>query len=260
MTDYSGKPVVVGVDGSASSLAAVRLAAREASLRASPLRVVHCFVWPTYQVPNYGDLRRDAQRLLAQATATASTLAPDIPVSGHVVDGEAGAVLRAESREAALTVLGSSDPAHRPAAADSVVVYVAAHTTCPVMVAHPARQPHGPILVGVDGSADSAAAMRFALFEAAGRQTDVVAVFVERDDDGEDGPLPDALALAQQAAGPVKVQQRWVGGRPGEALVNESATGQLIVVGARGHLRMLLGTVSFTLLRNAYCPVAVVRG
>jgi nucleotide-binding universal stress UspA family protein len=31
------------------------------------------------------------------------------------------------------------------------------------------------------------------------------------------------------------------------------------VVGARGHYRTLLGTVSYALLRNAHCPVAIVR-
>jgi nucleotide-binding universal stress UspA family protein len=39
--------VVVGVDGSESSLAAVELAAREAVLRDLPLRLVHAFIRPT---------------------------------------------------------------------------------------------------------------------------------------------------------------------------------------------------------------------
>lgn len=39
MTD----PVIVGVDGSASSLEAVDVAAREARLRGAPLRIVHAF-------------------------------------------------------------------------------------------------------------------------------------------------------------------------------------------------------------------------
>jgi nucleotide-binding universal stress UspA family protein len=259
MTEFSGKPVVVGVDGSASGLAAARLAAQESVFRDSPLRVVHCFVWPAYQVPNYYDLRRDAERVVNEALAAASALAPDTSVSGHVVDGEPGSVLRAESRRAALAVLGPSAPAHRGVAADSVVLHVAARIRCPVVVAHPPRQAGGPVLVGVDGSADSAAALRFALFEAAARDTDVVAVHVERGDGDADEPLASALAQAREAAGRVKVQQRWISGEPGQALVHESATGQMIVVGARGHFRPLLGSASYALLRNAHCPVAVVR-
>jgi nucleotide-binding universal stress UspA family protein len=259
MTEFSDKPVVVGVDGSVSSLVAARLAAQEAVLRDSPLRIVHGFLWPPYQKPNYAGLRRDAERIVDQAVATAMSLAPRTPISGHVVDGEPGAVLRAECRTAALVVLGPSDPAHHRAAVDSVVEYVAARTRCPVMVGHLTRQTGGPVLVGVDGSADSAAAVRFAAFEATARDTDLVAVHVERGEGGADGPLADAAAQARAADGRVKVQQRWTRGEPSEALVNESAGAQLVVVGARGHYRTLLGAVSYALLRNAHCPVAIVR-
>ena len=50
MTTSAG-PVVVGVDGSESSLDAVRLAAREAAVRTRPLLVVHAFVWALVRVP-----------------------------------------------------------------------------------------------------------------------------------------------------------------------------------------------------------------
>jgi hypothetical protein len=84
MTEFSGKPVVVGVDGSASGLAAVRFAAEEAVLRDRPLQVVHGFIWPAYHVPKFADLRRDAERIVREAVAAASALAPRSPVSGHV--------------------------------------------------------------------------------------------------------------------------------------------------------------------------------
>ena len=45
------RSVVVGVDGSESSLAAVDLAATEARLRGLPLRVVHAFMWPELGAP-----------------------------------------------------------------------------------------------------------------------------------------------------------------------------------------------------------------
>jgi nucleotide-binding universal stress UspA family protein len=258
MAEFSGKPVVVGVDGSVSGLVAARLAAQEAVLRDSRLRVVHGFVWPTYQVPNYADLRRDADRIVREAVLAAAALAPKTPVSGHVLDGEPGAVLRLESRAASLAILGRSDPAHRGAVPDSVVEHLASRARCPVMVAHP-RQTGGPVLVGVDGSADAAAAVRFAAFEAAGRDSDLVAVHVEHDEGDGDGPLAGALDQVRRAAPLVKVQQRWIRGDPRTVLVDESATAQLVVVGACGHFRTLLGEVSYALLRNAHCPVAVVR-
>jgi nucleotide-binding universal stress UspA family protein len=270
MTEFADRPVVVGVDGSASGLLAARLAVQEAVARRTMLRVVHGFLWPTYQVPDYGELRRTAERIVAEAVAAASALVPGAPVSGQVVDGEPGAVLRVESRGAQLVVLGSSDPAHHRAAVDSVVEQVAARSLCPVVVAHPRQRDGGPVLVGVDGSADSAAAVRFAFLEAARRETELVAVYVERGEGDAGGSLVDAPAQAQAQAhaqaqaralgrGLVKVEQRWLTGEPGRALVNESATAQLVVVGARGHGHTLLGAVSYALLRNARCPVAVVR-
>lgn len=259
MTGFSGNPVVVGVDGSASSLVAARLAAEEAVLRESPLRIVHAFLWPAFPTPDYCAVRRDAQRIVDEAVATAMSLAPRTPVSGHVVEGEPGAVLPAECRAAALAVLGPSDPAHHGAAIDSVVENLTARTRCPVMVAHLMRQTGGPVLVGVDGSADSAAAVRFAALEAAARETDLVAVHVEGGEGDADRHLADALVQAQEAAGQVKVQQRWIRGDRCDALVNESASVQLIVVGAGGHSTAVLGTVSYALLHNAHCPVAIVR-
>lgn len=43
-------PVLVGVDGSEASLAAVDVAVREARLRGCGLRIVHAFIWPLMHV------------------------------------------------------------------------------------------------------------------------------------------------------------------------------------------------------------------
>ena len=51
MNDQRGFRVTVGVDGSASSLDAVRWAAAEAAARAGGLRVVHAWLWPMMPVP-----------------------------------------------------------------------------------------------------------------------------------------------------------------------------------------------------------------
>jgi nucleotide-binding universal stress UspA family protein len=96
----SAGSVVVGVDGSASALAAVGLAATEATLRGRPLRVVHAFIWPYLRVslepspvgPPEGGLRHEAERVVAEAVAKATAAAPGIPVHGEVVTGTAAAV------------------------------------------------------------------------------------------------------------------------------------------------------------------------
>jgi nucleotide-binding universal stress UspA family protein len=78
--------IVVGVDGSTESLAAVDLAAREATLRGRPLRVVHGMVQPYLQVladpspdrPPESELHQHAERIVADTVARARNAAPTI--------------------------------------------------------------------------------------------------------------------------------------------------------------------------------------
>jgi nucleotide-binding universal stress UspA family protein len=63
-------------------------------------------------------------------------------------------------------------------------------------------------------------------------------------------------------AGDVKIEQRVVEGAPGAALVDESQTADLLVVGSRGHggfAQLLLGSVSQQCAHHAACPVVIVR-
>jgi nucleotide-binding universal stress UspA family protein len=60
----------------------------------------------------------------------------------------------------------------------------------------------------------------------------------------------------------VPLTQRLVRGRPGRVLVEETATAQLVVVGARGRggfSGLLLGSVSHAVLHHAKCPLTIVR-
>src|SRR5690606_14988873 len=107
-------PVVVGVDGSESSLAAVEAAAAEAERRGVGLRVVHAFLWPALHVPlgappmgpADGGLQAAADRLVAEAVEHARSAAPNVEVSHAVITGEPLTVLEAQSRQAELVVVG----------------------------------------------------------------------------------------------------------------------------------------------------------
>ncbi|TNH29269.1 universal stress protein [Micromonospora orduensis] len=287
MTNRSGAPVVVGVDGSASALDAVRAAARTAAAQHRPLRVVHAFVWPLYAtaqgpLPTDLGLRRQADQLVAEAVTEAKKVAADLPVTGAVVDGPPTPVLLHAVRDAALLVLG-----HRGLGGftellvGSTAVQVSARADCPVLVVRGEPRADGPVVVGVDGSAVSTEALGFAFAEAARRDAALVAVhawqiptpFVA----GEVLPLVydlDAATaveernLAEAVAGwserypEVPVRQRLVYGAPARALIEESATAQLTVVGAHGRGAlggMLLGSVSHTVLHHAKGPLAIVR-
>ncbi|MDQ0765543.1 universal stress protein [Streptomyces canus] len=285
--------VVVCVDGSASGLAAVEAAAREAGWRGAGLRLVHAFIWPAMHVqlgpsplgPPEGGLRNMAERLLTEAEERARSVAPEVDISRAVVPGEPLTVLQAQSRAADLVVVGSRGMGSFVGLmVGSTAVHLAAHGRCPVLVVREQGEVTGPIVVGVDGSSAGAGAIAFALAEAALRGVDIVALHAwttwnapipaPQDEAVPYANEPEALAaqegrlLSEALAGyqetypGVSVKHEVVHGGTREALIEASRKAQLLVVGARGRggfAALLLGSVSQAMLHHAHCPVAVVR-
>jgi nucleotide-binding universal stress UspA family protein len=104
--------VVVGVDGSAESLVALRFAASAARLRGAPLQVVH--VWQDTDHAAHGRFVPPAESAKAQAdgewqSILRSTLdiASDVEIISNHVSGYAQSVLLKASEGAALLVVGS---------------------------------------------------------------------------------------------------------------------------------------------------------
>jgi nucleotide-binding universal stress UspA family protein len=132
----------------------------------------------------------------------------------------------------------------------------------------------GRIVVGVDGSAGSRAALEFAIKEASLRGARVDAVIswhipvmameagVASNFDPE-GWARSTLEgeLATVPAGEVRVQGRVARGHPSEALLEAASGADLLVVGTRGRggfAGLLLGSVSQYVVANSPCPVIVV--
>lgn len=146
--------VVVGIDGSTDSAAALRWALDYAGQRAANVRVVH--VWTP--VPWYEELSRDQQQELEcdrarsaeqAAKRTAETLralkvAP-ADVEASVVEGAPGTALVEVSRDAALLVVGATGRGGADSGNTSRVGatarYVTRHAICPVTVVSHDRQP-----------------------------------------------------------------------------------------------------------------------
>jgi nucleotide-binding universal stress UspA family protein len=137
----------------------------------------------------------------------------------------------------------------------------------------------GLIVVGIDGSQTSRDAARWALSQAALTGAELRAVSTWRwpnyltrmppgaDLGAETGALLDevidgVLAENPAAAGAVTVTRHVVEGPAGPALLTQSDGATLLVVGARGRAAfpgMLLGSVAEYCVREADCPVVVVR-
>ncbi|MFD1661114.1 universal stress protein [Streptomyces caeni] len=288
-------PVIVGVDGSASSLAAVEVAAHEARLREAELRIVHAFGWPAAHMPagvapwarGEKGLEAMVEGTLAEAERRAYARAPEVVTSRSVVVGEPLMVLEIESRTAALAVVGSRGlGGFGGLLLGSTAVHLAAHGHCPLMVVREHPEPAGPVLLAVDGSPAGEAAVGFAFAEAALRSAPLLALHVwntwsERAYDGPGDPLSSVVVdidrlreaeqrLLDEALEPwrarfpqVEVEPRLVRSRIRPALIEASREAQLLVTGARGRggfTGLLLGSVSQALLHHAHCPVTVVRG
>lgn len=287
-------PVVVGVDGSPSSLDAVEVAAREAGPRGVGLRLVHAFGWPSVRLPPGGHpwnparagVRELVDGTLAEAEERARRAVPHLEVTREVTVGEPLMVLEIESRTASLVVVGSRGlGAFGSLLLGSTAVHLSAHGHCPVLVVRGRADPAGPVLLAADGSPEGEKAVGFAFAEASLRGADLVAVHVwnSRSEGAHEGPgdplgvvvdierlraeeqrlLDGAVAAWRERHPRLAVEGRLVRSRVRPALIEASREAQLVVAGARGRggfTGLLLGSVSQALLHHAHCPVAVVRG
>ncbi|MDG4786220.1 universal stress protein [Micromonospora sp. WMMD1102] len=272
MTAPPDAMVVVGIDGSRTSMTAIRLAAREAVLHSRPLRLVHTFNWvadPSEPMPE--EPRRPAEELLYRATALASQAQPGLDVSCALIEGPVITTLLRESGSAALLVIGDGGLGIDPdvtASSEATAVQIAARAGCTVLVAREQLPSVGPVLVGVDGSTSSLSALDYAFDTASRHCTDLMVVQVCDPDGTDGGPPPEVVEQLAEAVAPwqrkypsVRVDQQVRTGDPESALAQETRRAELVVVSARGDepWRGMLGSVSQAMLYHSASPVAVVR-
>jgi nucleotide-binding universal stress UspA family protein len=138
--------------------------------------------------------------------------------------------------------------------------------------------PEDTIVVGVDGSAESIGAARWAAAEAArsGHRVVLLSAWQYPMSWGATIPLPDGYDPAADARALldpvtdglraefplVEINNRIVEGHPAEVLVEASRHAPLLVVASRGHgafTGMLLGSVSQHCAAYAHSPVLVYR-
>ncbi|MEV6708188.1 universal stress protein [Micromonospora wenchangensis] len=265
MTGSTGGPVVVGVGPAPDDLAVVRLAAREAAAHGRGLALLHAFNWEAALVgPSVAGSRDAAEELVARAATAANEVEPAVPVSGEIVEGAPVEALIRRSATAFLVAIGDGGMAGCGACvpADAPAVQLAARAGCPVLVVRRDPPPPGPVLVGVDGSPSSRAALDFAFDCAARRQARVIAVRAVEPGRPDDDVLGALVAEVGRQHPRVPAECHTVRGDPGTVLVEQSRSAQVALVGARGDQpgRGMLGEVSQTLLYHAPAPVIVVRG
>jgi nucleotide-binding universal stress UspA family protein len=254
------RPVVVGLDGSEGAALALRVAAGEAHRVGSRLVVAHGWLITEpglpLSVPAHLGAATQA-RLTEELHAEVVRHLPepgDLPVQERVVYGYAGRVLVEASEQAQLLVVGSRGlGALQRALLGSVSQYALERADCPVMVVHgvPAAG-YRRVVIGVDGSPWSLAALRWGV-DRAGRD-DLPAVAVHAGAPVYSHLYPVPAMLLEGWEGPVVAGERldgWlvstlgearaatvdrvVGNRPAAHLLLDCVTGaDLVVLGRRG--------------------------
>lgn len=283
MTPYTRAPVVVGADGSAAAVCAVRWAAARAARDGAPLRIVHACEPPAHEKPVLEALRTRGSQWLSEARAAVAGVTSAVRVETALLTGRTVPALLRESAGAAVVALGNRGRnALTGLLAGSTAQAVVGRAACPVvLVRGRTEEAEGPVVVGVDGTESSAAAVGFAFAEAAAARAPLVALHAWSESvfelalAGDRAPidlaryretaaeaLAERLAAWQEKYPEVLVEPELVHDRPGPALRGHTGTARLVVVGRRGRggfPGLLIGSTSHHLVHHAACPVAVVR-
>lgn len=282
--------VLVGVDGSAESDAAVRWATREATLRGEMITLLHVVApvvagWPV--VPMRESItkwqKESAWEVIEQARKTLFAEVGESPpeVYDEVLFSRVVPTLIDASKQARMVVVGSRGMgAVGHLLMGSVSAGLVHHAHCPVAVIHreeaSATNQNAGVLLGIDGSPASEAATAWAFDEASCQGMPLVALHVwsdvgvfpilggdwrEYESQGEE-VLAERLAGWQERYPDVHVRRRLECDQPVRWLLEESDHAQLVVVGSHGRggfAGMTLGSVSAAVAQSAKVPVIVVR-
>ncbi|MFI6848999.1 universal stress protein [Kitasatospora sp. NBC_00085] len=284
MTSASrNRPIVLGVDAVAPGATVVAWAADEADRRRLQLRMVHAVVPLPHDVRAFAggayhkELRERGDQALDEATTLALQRHPGLSVATAVSEDVPALMLCRESAHAELVVLGSRrlNRLEELLSSSSVTVPVSAQAHCPVVVVpEPEHVTQDPpyVVVGVDGSPSSAAAVDFAFDLAERRGAVLRAVWVWQshligrlDEEATVQTLRrllDEATAGRRALHPgMAPTHEVVRGHPVEELAKASEHALGVVVGRRGRggfTGMRLGSVPHGLLHRAHCPVFTV--
>jgi nucleotide-binding universal stress UspA family protein len=284
--EFTEAGVLVGVDGSVPSLAAVEWAARAAADSGQPL--ILCLVVPDkHTATTFGDpeiglvLARRAEQVLERARTEALTAQPELRTVTRVVAGQPAEQLAELAAGADMLVVGSHGTGwlHR-LIVGSTSMQLAAHAPGTLVVTR--TDPYrvdGRVLVGVDDSEPAQAALEFAFATAArlGRWLLAIHAYAvppsvptQRLENAQEPALIsrlDATRVLDDALAPwtakypeMNVRREICRGPASRVLAKASVNAALLVVGSRGHggfPGLLLGSVSQHVVALATCPVAI---
>lgn len=284
--------VIAGVDGSEGAQRALAWALHKTDLL-GPIKPV-----AAYHVESLGDgmgtpgLYQDLTELMSEDAKNRLTNAladhPELLARGAVVRGYPGPALVRAAEDQALLVVGSRG---RSALAEtllgSVTSYCVKHSKVPVAVipeSTPTDEPLQHMVVGIDGSENATAAVRWALRYLAGSGGRITAVHSWLVSPYAVEMLPPTPSITEETkqavaasvtraveaesevtpgAADVAIEIKTVMGDARNVLPAEAEDADLLVVGSRGHrgaTYLLLGSVTTSLIHHPMVATVVVPG
>ena len=273
MTAVSARGIVaVGVDGSPEAVGAARWAVEAAHLRHLDVLVV-C----AYQIPSTPGLTaesiaacRNAADHVVSDVVSQLNVPPWMKVGALVELASPVMLLGRVSETAALLVIGG----HHFNLVDQLLTGpvaspVAAQADCPVVVVPGAWRWTAadvrPVVVALDGQTPATAALDFAFAEAELRRCGVIALhaFALRDassDQRQRVTIAEVLAGHEQDHPDIAVKALFIPGEPEQAIIDQSFSAAMIVVGRphRHRFGSWTRSVAKAVLDHTRCPLVVV--
>jgi nucleotide-binding universal stress UspA family protein len=277
--------IVVGTDGSEHGTRAMQWAVEEARLHHAEVEILLAWSLADQHYADHSDRfehrydEHDAGAALAAWVEEALGDAPGVSVGRRTAcDLPVHALLEAGDAADLLVVGARGTGGFEGLLLGSVSDRVTQLASRPVAVIRDlAPVAGGRVVVGIDASARSLAAMRWAAAEAVARDAELDVVYawqypllaappmvaVMPDFSSLEDAAREALdrALAHPALADARVRGHLTHGAPARRLIERAAGAGLLVVGTRGLGRVsgtLLGSVSRQLLHHAPCPVVVI--
>lgn len=280
--------ILVAVDGRPAAQHALDWAARYAAQFDAELIVFQALDTPRPPIgtrEHLAAMQKLADEIAATSTARVAEFAPGLAVSSRIERGGVVKLLEDASDDVDLIVVGTNAAGGGVAWALSGgtrAVRIAAASHCPVVVIPESDEVHERrgIVVGVDGSELSEHAIEFAATEAEKTGQPLIAIttwhlptYMTHDfavpagmtdalRQGAEEALALSLAGVAERYGDLVIERRVEEGDPSHVLITAGRSAQLTVAGSRGRggvRRLLLGSVSQSLLQHPPGPVAIVR-
>lgn len=278
------RTLLVGIDGTESSRAALRWAVRRAAAIGAEINLTHVINddWATIGARMLEELEDDARRLLGKEVEYAHSLAAEVGVHTQVLHGDVMQELIAASKQAEMVIVGTHKTGFisgKVFGSRSLRLAASAYVPVAIIPQGSSRDGRG-IVVGVDDSAAGRLAIEFAAREAERTgetltllraftvmelptaNDDVQRELIEHSETRASTALSDALVLANLTAPTLDVKTRSIRRPTAQALVDAAATATLLVVGdsrRTGFDNAMVGSVSHDVLINLTGPAVIVH-